>query len=77
MQVDLEEPNYPGNGTDKVTNIVPNQVIAKDPKVENTGKNTAIVFTSVSIGWHNMEAKKEKRTEGGWKECLIIRKLEK
>lgn len=49
VQVDLEEPNYPGNASEKVKNLEPNQEVAKDPKVENTGKNTAIVFTSVSV----------------------------
>lgn len=49
VQVDLEEPSYPGNGSDKVKNIVPNQEIDKNPMVENTGKNEAIVYASVSI----------------------------
>lgn len=49
VQVDLEEPNYPGNGSAEVTNIVPNQEIDKDPVVVNTGKNEAIVYASVSI----------------------------
>lgn len=49
VQVDLEEPNYPGNGSDEVTNVVPNQVIAKDPKVENTGNNSAVVFVEYSV----------------------------
>lgn len=49
VQIDLEEPNYPGNDSDKVKNIVPNQVIEKNPQVENTGKNDAIVFATVSI----------------------------
>ena len=49
VQVDLEEPKYPGNGSAEVTNIVPNQEIDKNPMVENTGKNEAIVYASVSI----------------------------
>lgn len=49
VQVDLEEPNYPGNGSDTVKNLVPNQVVAKDPKVANTGNNASINFISVSI----------------------------
>lgn len=49
VQIDLEETSYPGNNQPGVTNIVPNQVIAKDPKVENTGANDAICFVSVSI----------------------------
>ena len=49
VQVDLEEPKYPGNASAEVTNIVPNQEIDKNPMVENTGKNEAIVYASVSI----------------------------
>lgn len=49
VQINLEEPSYPGNDSNEVTNIVPNQEIAKDPQVENTGKNEAIVYISVSI----------------------------
>lgn len=49
VQVDLEEPKYPGNASPEVTNIVPNQEIDKNPMVENTGKNEAIVYASVSI----------------------------
>ena len=49
VQVDLEEPAYHGNGSAEVTNIVPNQEIDKNPMVENTGKNEAIVYASVSI----------------------------
>lgn len=54
VQIDLEEPSYPGNGSDEVTNIVPNQVIEKDPQVKNTGKNSAVVFASVSIPYKNL-----------------------
>lgn len=54
VQVDLEEPNYPGNGSDTVKNLVPNQVVAKDPKVANTGNNASINFISVSIPMKNV-----------------------
>lgn len=49
VQIDLEEPNYPGNESAEVKNIVPNQIIKKDPKVENTGNNDAIVFLKVEM----------------------------
>ena len=49
VQIDLEETSYPGNNSAGVTHIVPNQVIAKDPKVENTGANDAICFVTVSV----------------------------
>lgn len=49
VQIDLEEPAFPGNDDPSVKNMVPNQEVAKDPKVENTGSNEAIVFMEVSI----------------------------
>jgi hypothetical protein len=47
VNVDLEEPHYPGNGSDEVTDIVPNSQIAKDPQVENTGDNKTVNFLRV------------------------------
>lgn len=49
VQIDLEEPGYPGNADNSVKNLVPNQEIAKDPQVENTGVNDAIVFMTVEV----------------------------
>ena len=54
VQIDLEETSYPGNNSTGVTHIVPNQVIAKDPKVENTGANDAICFVTVSVPTKNV-----------------------
>lgn len=47
VTVDLEEPNYPGNDSDEVKNIVPNQEIQKDPQVENSGENDLVAFLRV------------------------------
>ena len=41
VQIDLEEPNWHPEDTE---DIIPNEVIKKDPKVENTGTNLAYVF---------------------------------
>ena len=49
VQIDLEEPGYPGNDSDEVKNIIPNQEIVKDPQIENTGNNNALVFLRVEI----------------------------
>lgn len=49
VTIDTLEPNYPGNGSDKVTDIVPNEEIPKDPQIKNTGKNSAVVFERVDI----------------------------
>lgn len=49
IDITLKEDNYPGNDDASVKNLVPNQEISKDPKIENTGDNEAIVFASVSI----------------------------
>lgn len=46
VQIDLEEPGWdPEDGED----IVPNEEIEKDPKIENTGTNLAYVFAEVKI----------------------------
>lgn len=49
VNIDLEEPGYPGNGSDEVKNIIPNQEIVKDPQIENTGNNDALVFLRVEV----------------------------
>lgn len=46
VQIDLEEPNW---NPDDTKDIVPNEVIKKDPKIENTGTNTAYAFAEVKI----------------------------
>lgn len=49
VKVDLTEPGYPGNTSDEVKNLVPNQEVEKDPKVTNTGVNDAIIFVTVEV----------------------------
>lgn len=49
VKIDLEEPSYPGNDSDEVKNIIPNQEIVKDPQIENTGNNNALVFLRVEV----------------------------
>lgn len=49
VQIDLEEPGYPGNDSDEVKNIIPNQEIVKDPQIENTGNNDALAFLRVEV----------------------------
>lgn len=49
MSIDLEEPGYPGNDSDEVKNIIPNQEVVKDPQVENSGVNDALVFLRVEV----------------------------
>lgn len=49
VTVDLLEPNYPGNGSDQTTDVVPGEEIPKDPTLKNTGKNASVVFTRVNI----------------------------
>ena len=46
VDIDLTEPSWvEGNGE----NVVPGQVIAKDPTITNTGKNDAFVYLMVSV----------------------------
>ena len=35
VNIDLEEPGYPGNDSDEVKNVIPNQEVVKDPQIEN------------------------------------------
>lgn len=64
VQIDLEEPGYPGNTDDSVKNLVSNQEIAKDPQVENTGVNDAIVFMTVEVPRGNVTAVATDGTKG-------------
>lgn len=51
VQIDLEEPNWHPEDTE---DIVPNELIKKDPQVENTGTNLAYVFAEVKIPARNI-----------------------
>ena len=53
VQIDLEEPGYPGNDSDDVKRVIPNQEIVKDPQVENTGNNAALIYLKVDIPQEN------------------------
>ena len=44
VQVDLTEPDWPGNESNEVHSLIPNQEIPKNPQVTNTGDTDAIVF---------------------------------
>lgn len=49
VKVDIEEPNYPGNGSDEVTELVPNEPVPKDPQASNSGQNAAAIFMSYDV----------------------------
>ena len=55
VHIDLLEPSWPQvdenkNGVpDEAEDLVPNQEVNKDPKVQNTGENDAIVFMRVTV----------------------------
>ena len=50
-KVDIEghEPSYAPDPDGKTNHIVPTQVIPKDPRIENKGKNDSYVYMDVSI----------------------------
>lgn len=54
VKIDTLEPNYPGNGSDEVKDLVSLEEVKKDPQVKNTGKNRAIVFSQVDIPMANI-----------------------
>jgi hypothetical protein len=67
VKVDVKEPNYPGNNSDEVSHVIPNQEIAKDPQMENTGTDDAVVFAQFSIPVANItlvDAEGNKGTKG-------------
>ena len=49
VKIDLEEPEYAKLTETQKQHLVPNQIVAKDPQVENTGVNDAIVFLKVEM----------------------------
>ena len=49
VEIELEEPSYPGNDSEEVHHIYPGQKIPKDPQVTNTGKNPAYIRQEVWI----------------------------
>ena len=54
VKIDLEEPEYAKLTETQKKDLVPNQIVAKDPQVENTGVNDAIVFSKVEIIAHQL-----------------------
>ena len=50
-KVDIEgnEPSYAPDSDGKTNHIVPTQVIPKDPRIKNKGKNDSYVYMDVSI----------------------------
>lgn len=62
VTIDTLEPNYPGNGSDEVKDIVPNKEIRKDPQIKNTGKNRIIAFTRFDIPMANVITAQEDGT---------------
>lgn len=49
VNLDLEEPNFPGNDDPEVKEQTPNQVTRKDPQIENTGNENMITYMQVSV----------------------------
>lgn len=49
VRIDLEEEEWDKVPEEEKQNITPNQTLAKDPKIINTGDNTAFVFLDVSV----------------------------
>lgn len=54
VQIELEEPGYAALTDAEKQNLVPNQIVTKDPQVENTGKNEALVFLTVEMPKKNV-----------------------
>lgn len=63
VEVELTEPDYPGNTSDEVKNLVPNQEVSKNPQIANTGANEAIVFMTVEVPVGNVTVVKDDGTK--------------
>ena len=46
IDIDLEEPSWPGNDSDETKELVPNEKVPKDPQVKNVGINDAIIYVT-------------------------------
>lgn len=55
VSLDLQEPNWPGNDSDTVKDITPNQEVAKDPQIKNDGVNSEYVFATVAIPYADIK----------------------
>lgn len=64
VQIDLTEPDYPGNDSDDVKELVPNEEVAKDPQVTNTGANDALIFMTVEVPVKNVTVVGSDGTKG-------------
>ena len=62
VRVDTVEPNYPGNGSDEVRDLVALEEVPKDPQIKNTGKNRAVMFIQVDIPMANIITAQEDGT---------------
>ena len=55
VKIDVQEPGWDttdknnNNIPDKAEDVVPNQELAKNPLIENTGSNSAVVFLKVTV----------------------------
>ncbi len=49
VKVKLTEPDWPGNDSKETTGLTPNQEVAKNPQITNTGSTSAVVFAEVEI----------------------------
>lgn len=64
VEVDLEEPDYPGNESEDVDDLVPNQEVTKNPQISNTGINDALVFMTVTVPVKNVTVTAADGTRG-------------
>lgn len=54
VKIDGTEPDYPGNDSDDVKDLVPNEEVVKNPQMVNTGINDAIAFIKVTVPVENV-----------------------
>lgn len=79
VDIELTEPSWPGSNEDghpdpdkPVEDLVPNEEVPKDPQIENTGTNDAIVFMTVDVPVHNVTVVKDDGSKGEKKDTEIF-----
>ena len=74
VEIELEEPNWPDTIPEQ---ILPNQVIEKDPQVTNTGNYGAVVFLKVDVPTKNYTHVADDGTVGelSYKDVVYLRNI--
>lgn len=66
VDIEVDEPNYPGNDSDEVKGMLPEDEVTKDPLVINTGNNDAVIFMAITMPYDEGAVFEWKTGDGEW-----------